>query len=74
MGIDDFVRQIEQDMLEDEARSGYMKPTQYAKLRKMYPQRIYQAIRSDKLEVTICRCGSKVINVAEADEVFGFGD
>lgn len=70
MGIDDTLRQIEEDELADAAELGTMKPTQYAKLRGIWPQQVYSAIRNRKLKAQICGCGSKVINVEEADALF----
>lgn len=70
MGIDDLIKQIEEDELADAAELGTMKPTRYAKLRGLYPQQIYAAIRNNKLKSSICACGSKVINVEEADILF----
>lgn len=69
-GIDDVIAKMMKDELEDAKR---LKPIQYAKLRGLYPQRVYKAIRNRKLEVITCDCGSKVIEVAVADEVFKVG-
>jgi hypothetical protein len=59
--------------LEDQAEIvGKMKPRQYAQLRGIYPQRVYQAIRNGRLEGEQCACGSRIIDVGTADELFGF--
>lgn len=70
MGIDDVIAQMMKDEFEDAEQ---LKPIQYAKLRGLYPQRVYKAIRDRKLKVITCLCGSKVINVDEADRVFKVG-
>lgn len=70
MGIDELWEQIQQDELEDESNFATMKPTRYAKLRGIHAQRIYAAIRNGKLKTQVCTCGSKVINIAEADALF----
>jgi len=44
---------------------------QYAKLRDLYPQKVYAAIRAGKLEQRLCDCGRKVVIIAEADTYFG---
>lgn len=69
-GIDDVIAQMMKDEYEDAEQ---LKPIQYAKLRGLYPQRVYKAIRDRKLEVISCLCGSKVINVDAADKVFKVG-
>lgn len=48
-------------------------PIQYAKLRGLYPQKVYAAIRAGKVEAKPCDCGRKVVIVAEADKYFGVG-
>lgn len=63
---DDFER-LE---LEDQAETvGYLTPREYAKLRKMAPQLVYYYIRNKAIEVEICQCGRKVINVAKTDVI-----
>lgn len=68
--IDDLIEQMQKDELEDASK---LKPIQYAKLRNLYPQRVYKAIRGGKLDVETCLCGSKVIDIEAADEVFKVG-
>lgn len=72
MDPEEFATAVERDELEDIASSGLMAPRDYAKYRGIYPQRVYQHIRTGKLEGTYCACGRKVVRVAEADAVFGF--
>jgi hypothetical protein len=68
--IDDFIRQAEEDELKDATK---LPPIQYAKLRGIYPQKVYAAIRSRKLEQRNCDCGRKIVVVKEADEYFKLG-
>jgi hypothetical protein len=70
MGIDDFIKQAEADELEDATK---LPPIQYAKLRGIYPQKVYAAIRSGKLQQKPCDCGRKIVVVEEADEYFKLG-
>ena len=69
-GIDDLIREMQRDDLEGATK---LPPIQYAKLRGIYPQKVYKALRSHKLEATRCDCGRKVVVVAEADEYFKLG-
>ena len=69
-GIDDFIRQAEEDELEDAVQ---LPPIQYAKMRGLRPQRVYAAIRNRKLEDKYCLCGRKVVVVDDADKFFKLG-
>jgi len=72
-GIDDLFEQMKRDEIADAAeQSDTIKPTAYAKLRGIWPQRVYQAIRTHKIWGGTCDCGSTVISLSEADMVFGF--
>ena len=72
-GIDDLFEQMKQDEIADAAElSDTIKPTAYAKLRGIWPQRVYQAIRAHKIWSGHCNCGSTIISLGEADLVFGF--
>lgn len=66
--LDDLIAQMKLDDLEGATK---LPPIQYAKLRGMYPQKVYTAIRNHRLEATTCECGRKVIVVADADRLFG---
>lgn len=70
MDIDGLLREMERDDLEGATK---LPPIQYAKLRGIYPQKVYKAIRDKKLEPTKCDCGRKVVVVEEADEFFKLG-
>jgi hypothetical protein len=70
VGIDDFIAQAEADELADAIK---LPPIQYAKLRGIYPQKVYSAIRAGKLEQRNCDCGRKIVVVEEADEYFKLG-
>jgi hypothetical protein len=70
MGIDDFIREAEEDERADATK---LPVIEYAKLRGLYPQKVYTAIRNRKLEQHWCDCGRKVVWIEEADEYFKLG-
>jgi hypothetical protein len=49
---------------------GKLTPREYAKLRGIAPQMVYYHIRNKHLEIELCICGRKVIDVKTADKVF----
>lgn len=58
--------------LEDQAEVvGKLTPREYARLRHFTPQNIYHHIRQKHIEVELCQCGRKVIDVKKTDEFFG---
>ena len=67
---DELLRMIEED---ERADASILPPVQYARMRGIYPQRVYAALRNKKLETVWCPCGRRCIDVQTADEVFGFG-
>lgn len=69
-GIEEAIAEMLRDDLEGATK---LPPIQYAKLRKIYPQKVYAAIRSGRLKPTRCECGRKVVVVEEADEHFKLG-
>jgi hypothetical protein len=69
-GIDDILKEMERDDLEGATK---LPPIQYAKLRGIYPQKVYTALRNNKLEWSRCECGRRVVVVEEADEYFKLG-
>jgi hypothetical protein len=68
-GIDDAIKAME----EDAEGATKLPPIQYAKLRGIYPQKVYAAIRGKRLELKWCDCGRKVVVIEEADELFKLG-
>jgi hypothetical protein len=70
MAIDDFLRQAEEDERADATK---LPVIQYAKMRKMYPQKVYAVIRKGKLKEHWCDCGRKVVIIEEADQYFKLG-
>jgi hypothetical protein len=71
MNLDELLAQIEEDERKD---ATLLPPIQYAKMRGLYPQRVYKAIRNDR-ERTIwktCECGRLVVIVDAADKALGF--
>lgn len=66
---------LERADLEDQvAVVGKLTPREYARLRFMVPQNVYYHLRKGdpRLQIEICQCGRKVIDVKKADEYFGF--
>jgi hypothetical protein len=68
--IDELYEEIVADELTD---AKLLPPIQYARLRGIYPQKVYSAIRNHRLDPTICQCGRKVIEVEAADAYFRLG-
>jgi hypothetical protein len=68
-GIDDAIRAMEEDV----EGATLLPPIQYAKLRGMYPQKVYAALRNKRLDYAICQCGRKCVSIEEADEYFKQG-
>ena len=68
--IDAFFKMMKAADLEGAPK---MSPIDYAKLRGLYPQKVYAAIRAGRLAPTRCDCGRKVVVVEEADEYFKLG-
>jgi len=69
MNIDELMRQMETDEREDQR---LITPVEYGRLRGIAPQRVYYAIRNNKLGIERCECGRKCVVKADADEHFGF--
>lgn len=70
MNLDELRKQIELDELGD---AELLKPIEYAKLRGIYAQRVYKALRNRQLERVTCEhCGHTGISVEAADAHFGF--
>lgn len=65
--IDALIDAIKRDELDGATHLTIM---DYAKLRNLYPQRVYKAVREAKLGTRKCDCGRKVIDVLEADILF----
>lgn len=63
-GIDDAIKAMQDDV----EGATKLPPIQYAKLRGIYPQKVYAALRSTKLEWDRCNCGRRVVDVEAADE------
>jgi hypothetical protein len=69
--IDDVIRQMQQDELEDQAEHvTKMTPRDYARARRITPQLIYYYLRTNKLKQAYCECGRLVVDIAEADALF----
>jgi hypothetical protein len=72
METEELLAQMELDDLKDElSLQTKATPINYAKARGMRPQKVYAALRSGKLTYQHCDCGRRVVDIAEADEVFG---
>jgi hypothetical protein len=68
-GIDDAIKAME----DDTEGATKLPPIQYAKLRGIYPQKVYAAIRNKKLAQVWCDCGRKVVIIDDADKLFQLG-
>jgi hypothetical protein len=71
--IDDFLRQVAADELEDKAETVTHLPViEYARLRGMTPQKVYYTLRNHKkqLQTETCKCGRQVLCIEKADEYF----
>jgi hypothetical protein len=68
--IDELFEEMERDELEDATT---LTPREYAKLRGIYPQRVYTAMRTGKLTWERCSCNRRVVVVEEADRLFNKG-
>jgi hypothetical protein len=68
--IDAFIEEMKRADLEGATK---MAPIDYAKLRGIFPQKVYKAIRDKRLAPVQCDCGRKVVVVEEADELFKLG-
>ncbi len=81
--IDDFIRAIQEDERQDKAEHfKKLPPIEYARLRKMVPQRVYYFLRQHRnhtrdkcksgkhIQLEDCICGRRVLDVEEADFFF----
>jgi hypothetical protein len=69
-GIDDAIQAMEDDF----EGATKLPPIQYAKMRGLYPQKVYAAIRNHKLEAVHCDCGRRVVVIEDADKFFKVGE
>jgi hypothetical protein len=77
MGIDDLLKQIQEDELTDKVElTTHATPIEYARARGIAPQRVYYALRNhgDELKTEQCKCGRRVLDITQADIYFGFKD
>ena len=57
--------------LEDQVvEVGKLTPREFGRLRGMQPQLVYYHIRQGHINVEICQCGRKIIDVALVDKFF----
>lgn len=78
MGIDDFLKQVEEDeradRLEEQRKAT---PIDYARMvarqtgQSFPPQKVYYNIRNKKLALEDCICGRHVIDIETANKLFG---
>lgn len=73
MGIDDLMRQIEEDERQDSLEVlEYIPIGDFARARGIRPQQVYGKIKSGKIQKYHCPCcGRLAIKVAEANAAFG---
>lgn len=65
--MDDIVAQMELDELSD---AKLLTPRDFAKLIGVAPQLVYYYIRNKKLDIVICDCGRKTVEVDVARKFF----
>jgi hypothetical protein len=71
MGIDDLLKQIQDDEREDRlAIVTLATPIEYARSRGFAPQKVYASLRNGKLSWHECNCGGRRVNIQEADELY----
>jgi hypothetical protein len=75
VGIEDLIRQIEEDERQDAlAVLEFMPIGKYARVKGVRYQRIYQLIKSGKLEKHFCPCcGTLVVRIEDANAALGEG-
>jgi hypothetical protein len=62
---------LERLELEDQvAEVGKLTPREYGRLRNIQPQLVYYHLRQGHIELELCVCGRKVIDVAITDAFF----
>jgi hypothetical protein len=71
VNTDELLAQMQREDLEGATR---LTPVRYGKLRGISPQLVYYHIRAKHIDLFVCDCGSKVIDVKAADEFFKKGD
>jgi hypothetical protein len=64
---DQLIAQMERDELQD---AKVLSPRDMAKVLGVAPQLLYYYIRTKQIEVKICECGRKVVDVGETIEFF----
>jgi hypothetical protein len=73
MGIDDLLRQMQEDERNDRLEAQTLAtPIEYARSRGITPQKVYGSLRNGKLQWHECNCGGRRVNIEEADELYGF--
>ena len=70
--LDALMQQMKADEKADAEESGFTTPIIYASTRGIHAQRVYKALRDKKLSSEYCKCGRRIISVAEADKLFKF--
>lgn len=76
--LDELFQMMQEDEQRDKAEAlKKLTPIEYAKLRRMAPQRVYYFLRNHvtkndvTLQTEMCQCGRKVLDVEAADKFFG---
>jgi hypothetical protein len=58
------------DIVDQAETIGKLTPREYAKIRNMAPQLVYYHLRNKHIELELCICGRKVIDVKKTDDYF----
>ena len=67
MDEDEFERL---ELLDQAETIGKLTPREYARLRFMQPQLVYYHLRNNHIQLELCVCGRKVIDVSLVDKYF----
>lgn len=67
--MDDAEFELE-DIRDQAATVGKLTPREYAKIRNMQPQLVYYHLRNHHIDLELCVCGRKVIDVKKTDAFF----
>jgi hypothetical protein len=72
MGIDDFLKAVQEDELEDQIQEQTVaRINDYARSRGIKPQLVHYHVRANHLQKQTCACGALVVNIEAADLALG---
>jgi hypothetical protein len=72
VGIDDFLKAMQEDELQDELEEQTnARINDYARTRGIKPQLVHYHVRAGHLKKIKCACGALVVNIEAADAALG---